>query len=82
METQELRHENLPVSCHGHALALHDSVAQHYSFSGHDVSRAGRVCQVVEKSERVIIPVMIATYYAARFTDPISFQPSIFRSFT
>ena len=42
----------------------------------------GRVCQVVEKSERVIIPVMIATYYAARFTDPISFQPSIFRSFT
>ena len=45
-------------------------------------SRMGRVCQVVEKSERVIIPVMIATYYAARFTDPISFQPSIFRSFT
>ena len=48
METQELRHENLPVSCHRHALALHDSVAQdyifsgaqHYIFSGCDVSRA------------------------------------------
>jgi membrane protein YqaA with SNARE-associated domain len=40
VETQGLRHENLPVFCHGHALALHDSVAQHYSFSGPDVSRA------------------------------------------